>query len=79
MKSQCRLLLFGLALALGTPLPAHEEGFPEATLKSIFPSATGFTPRHRAFTASQVKQIEQSYGKQTPAQRQPAAFLRRAR
>lgn len=49
-----------LALSLASLLWAHGEGFPEQTLKSVFPQATGFTPRKKTFTAAQIKQIEQT-------------------
>jgi hypothetical protein len=74
MKFQYRVLLFGLALVLGTLLLAHDEGFPEATLKSIFPSATGFTPRQRAFTPSQVNQIEQASASKLQRNDNPLRF-----
>ena len=54
------LLLISLSLPLAIPAGAHEEGFPEKTLKSVFPDATGFTAREKQFTAAQVKQIEQA-------------------
>ncbi|HWP85054.1 MAG TPA: hypothetical protein VNN17_07685 [Terriglobia bacterium] len=60
MKRQCLKALPALALLLAIPLGAHEEGFPEATLKAVFPAATGFTPRKKTFTPEQVKQIEQA-------------------
>jgi len=54
------LLLLSLIVPLGAPLGAHEEGFPEKTLKSVFPDATGFTAREKTFTAGQVTQIEKA-------------------
>jgi hypothetical protein len=57
-----------------TMMPAHDEGFPEATLKAIFPSATGFTPRQRAFTTSQVKQIEQAAASKLARNDNPLRF-----
>ena len=60
MKLQLNFLLVVVALVLAIPLNAHEEGFPEETLKAIFPDATGFTAREKQFTAEQVKQIEQA-------------------
>jgi hypothetical protein len=74
MKFQDFVLLLGFALALGTPVSAHEEGFPEATLKSIFPNATGFTPRQRAFTPGQVKQIEQAAASKLQRNDNPVRF-----
>ena len=58
MSPRSVFLLLVLVLFLAFPLPAHEEGFPEKTLKSVFPQATGFTPRKKTFTAAQVKQVE---------------------
>src|SRR3990172_5039719 len=60
MSPRSVLLLLVSTLFLASPLPAHEEGFPEKTLKSVFPDATGFTAREKKFTAEQVKQIEQA-------------------
>jgi hypothetical protein len=54
------LLLLALLLSLAAPLGAHEEGFPEKTLKAVFPDATGFTAREKQFTAEQVAQIEKA-------------------
>ncbi|MBI2820454.1 MAG: hypothetical protein HYX73_10790 [Acidobacteria bacterium] len=54
------LLPIALTLSLAALLGAHEEGFPEKTLKSVFPDATGFTAREKKFTVEQVKQIEQA-------------------
>ena len=54
------LLPIALTLSLAAQLGAHEEGFPEKTLKTVFPDATGFTARKIKFTAEQVKQIEQA-------------------
>ena len=53
-------LLLALTLPLAVPTGAHEDGFPEKTLKTVFPDATGFTPRKKSFTADQVKKIEQA-------------------
>jgi len=47
------------ALILAVSLPAHETGFPEKTLKSIFPDATGFTLRKKALSPEQIQKIEQ--------------------
>ena len=60
MSPRSVLLLLVSTLFLASPLPAHEEGFPEKTLESVFPQATGFTPRKKTFTAAQVKQIEET-------------------
>ena len=51
-----------LATSVIVPVWAHEAGFPEKTLKSVFPTATGFTPRKKTLTADQVKKIELASG-----------------
>jgi len=48
------------SLILAVSLPAHETGFPEKTLKSVFPEATGFTLRKKTLSAEQVQKIEQA-------------------
>ena len=60
MKLRKVLLLLSLIVPLSAPLGAHEEGFPEKTLKSVFPEATGFTAREKKFTTEQVTQIEKA-------------------
>lgn len=55
-------------------LLAHESGFPEKTLKSVFPSATGFTARKKALTPAQVKRIEQAAGNKLHANDNPVNF-----
>ena len=60
MRPRAFFLRLILALFLASPLLAHEEGFPEKTLKLVFPQATGFTPRKKTFTATQITQIEQA-------------------
>ncbi|MSO19179.1 MAG: hypothetical protein EXQ56_01750 [Acidobacteria bacterium] len=71
-------LWFGLAVILSfllsLPLAAHESGFPEKTLKSVFPEATGFTARNKSLTAAQVKRIEQASGSKLHANDNPATF-----
>ena len=47
-------------LILAVSLSAHETGFPEKTLKSVFPEATGFTLRKKKLSAEQVQKIEQA-------------------
>ena len=74
MSSRSVLLLLVVLLFLASPLPAHEEGFPEKTLKSVFPQATGFTPRKKAFTAAQVKQIEEASGSKIQRNDNPLNF-----
>jgi hypothetical protein len=51
-----------IAYVFAAPLAGHETGFPEKTLKSVFPSATGFTPRKKTLTPEQVKKVEQASG-----------------
>jgi hypothetical protein len=59
---------------MALPLLAHESGFPEKTLKSVFPEATGFTARKKALTPEQVKQIEQESGSKLARNDNPVAF-----
>ena len=77
MNRRTVLLVIALILALIlplSPLGAHEEGFPEKTLKSVFPDATGFTPRKKVFTAEQIKQIEQASGSKLARNDNPLNF-----
>ena len=74
MRLHKTLLLMGLVLTLAAPLGAHEDGFPEKTLKSVFPDATGFTPRKKSFTAEQMKQIEQASGSKLARNDNPLNF-----
>src|SRR5262249_27617641 len=71
-RTVCLLAL--LILPLPSRVAAHEEGFPEKTLKSIFPDATGFTPRKKQFTPAQVKQIEQASGSKLAHNDNPLNF-----
>ena len=48
------------SLTLAVSLPAHETGFPEQTLKRVFPDATGFTLRKKTLSADQLAKIEQA-------------------
>ena len=48
-----------LSLLLGISLRAHETGFPEETLKKVFPDATGFTVRKKTLTPEQLRRAEQ--------------------
>ena len=68
------LLIAVLALPLAVPVAAHETGFPEKTLKSIFPDASGFTARKKTFTPAQVKQIEQASGSKLEKDDNPLNF-----
>jgi Na+-translocating ferredoxin:NAD+ oxidoreductase RnfG subunit len=55
-------------------LRAHEDGFPQATLKKVFPEATGFTPRKKTLTAQQVQRIEQASGSKLQKNDNPLSF-----
>ena len=68
------LLIAVLTLPLTVPVAAHETGFPEKTLKSIFPAASGFTARKKTFTPAQVKQIEQASGSKLEHDDNPLNF-----
>ena len=72
LRKSC-LIAFLVSL-LVLPLIAHDTGFPEKTLKSIFPDATGFTPRKKSFTPAQVKQIEQASGSKLEHNDNPLNF-----
>src|SRR3972149_252109 len=63
-----------LVALLAVPLGAHEPGFPEQTLKKVFPEATGFTARKKTLTAEQVKQIEQASGSAVQRNDNPLSF-----
>ncbi|MBI4459864.1 MAG: hypothetical protein HY648_07380, partial [Acidobacteria bacterium] len=75
MKRQ-KLVLFGLALWLGAAviLPAHETGFPEATLKKVFPDATGFTVRKKTLSSAQLQRVEQLAGSKVQRNDNPFTF-----
>ena len=64
--------LFSLFLALA--LPAHETGFPEKTLKKIFPEATGFTLRKKALLPEQLQRIEQLTGSKVQRNDNPFSY-----
>jgi Na+-translocating ferredoxin:NAD+ oxidoreductase RnfG subunit len=74
MKAQLAVLLLILALPLAAPLGAHEEGFPEKTLKAVFPDASGFTAREKTFTADQVKEIEKAAASRLAGNDNPLHF-----
>lgn len=70
-----RVLAAIMALVCGVATArAHESGFPEKTLKSVYPSATGFTARKKALTPAQVKRIEQASGSKLHANDNPVNF-----
>ena len=56
------VLCLSLCMLFGVSLNAHETGFPEATLKKVFPEATGFTLRKKTLTPAQLKRAEQLSG-----------------
>lgn len=69
------LLVLGILVARFTiGLSAHESGFPEKTLKAVFPSATGFTARKKSLSTAQVKRVEQSSGSKLHANDNPLNF-----
>jgi hypothetical protein len=74
MSPRTIFLFVILALPLAAWLGAHDAGFPEKTLKAVFPDATGFTPRKKSFTAAQVKQIEQASGSKLAHNDNPLNF-----
>jgi Na+-translocating ferredoxin:NAD+ oxidoreductase RnfG subunit len=59
-KTRKPLLAVVCSLLLAVSLPAHETGFPEQTLKRVFPDATGFTLRKKTLTPEQIARIEQA-------------------
>ena len=65
---------FVLVLSLVATLSAHETGFPEQTLKKVFPDATGFTSRKKALTADQLKRVEQLSGSAVQSNDNPLTF-----
>jgi Na+-translocating ferredoxin:NAD+ oxidoreductase RnfG subunit len=78
-SNRVRSTLLAAVLALGISasglLMAHESGFPEKTLKSVFPDATTFTARKKSLTAVQVKRIEQASGSKMHANDNPVNFF----
>ncbi len=67
-------LLLILAAAPVLHLVAHEKGFPSATLKKVFPDATGFTARKKTLTAEQLKKAEQESGSKVQRNDNPFGF-----
>ena len=53
---------------------AHEGGFPSATLKKVFPDATGFTARKKTLTPEQVKRAEADSGSKVQRNDNPLSF-----
>ncbi|MBI4464501.1 MAG: hypothetical protein HY647_07330 [Acidobacteria bacterium] len=70
MRGLAFVWLFLFAVAL----PAHETGFPEESLKKVFPQATGFTARKKTLTAEQLKRVEQLSGSKVQANDNPLNF-----
>ena len=59
------------------PVPlllAHETGFPEQTLKKVFPEASGFTGRKKTLTPDQLKQAEQQSGSKVERNDNPLSY-----
>ena len=63
-----------VSLLLAVSSPAHETGFPEKTLKKVFPEATGFTLRKKTLTAEQLKRIEQLSGRKVQRNDNPFSY-----
>jgi Na+-translocating ferredoxin:NAD+ oxidoreductase RnfG subunit len=61
-------------LALGVSLPAHETGFPEHTLKNVFPKATGFTLRKKTLSPDQIAKVEQASESKVQHNDNPLSF-----
>jgi len=61
-------------MALAASLPAHETGFPEHTLKNVFPKATGFTLRKKTLSADQIAKIEQASGSKLAHNDNPLSY-----
>ena len=74
MRSLTVFLMIALTLSVATRLGAHGEGFPEETLKSVFPDATGFTPREKTFTTEQIQQIEKASASKLASNDNPLNF-----
>lgn len=69
------VLVFVLVAAWDpAPLRSHESGFPEKTLRSVFPDATGFTARKKTLTVAQVTRIEKLSGSALHANDNPVLF-----
>ena len=68
-----RFAVFILVLPL-LPLMAHESGFPSATLKKVFPDASGFTARKKTLTPEQVKKVEQDSGSKVQRNDNPLTY-----
>ena len=68
----CSVALVGLLLAVS--LPAHETGFPEKTLKKVFPEATGFTLRKKTLTPEQLQRAEQLSGSKVQRNDNPFSY-----
>ncbi|MBI3896401.1 MAG: hypothetical protein HY313_10780 [Acidobacteria bacterium] len=65
-------LLLGLASTV--LIQAHETGFPEQTLKKVFPEATGFTARKKTLTPEQIQRIEQLSGSKLQRNDNPFSY-----
>jgi len=63
-----------VSLLLAVSLPAHETGFPEKTLKKVFPEATGFTLRKKTLTTEQLQRIEQLSGSKVQRNDNPFSY-----
>jgi Na+-translocating ferredoxin:NAD+ oxidoreductase RnfG subunit len=61
-------------MLLAVSLPAHETGFPEHTLKNVFPKATGFTLRKKTLSPDQIAKIEQASGSKVQHNDNPLSY-----
>ena len=78
MQVMRRILLVAFFYSL-FPVPyslllAHETGFPEQTLKKVFPDASGFTARKKTLTPEQLKHAEQESGSKVEHNDNPLSY-----
>ena len=71
-----RILLFSslFTITCSLLLLAHETGFPEQTLKKVFPEASGFTARKKMLTPEQLKQVELQSGSKVQRNDNPFSY-----
>lgn len=74
MSRKFTALYLVLWLASAIFAAAHGTGTPEATLKKVFPDATGFTPRKKTLSAAQIKHVEELSGGKLHANDNPFTF-----
>lgn len=59
---------------LAVSLAAHDVGFPEQTLKNVFPKATGFTLRKKTLSPPQLAKIEKASGSKVQPNDNPLSY-----